>query len=468
MMNVNGKNYLNSHQKLLRKNFLSQVLQHNNSPLFSSNASAISVRTTDDTSLIAQLEIKICMHQGAYRGSHFIFYVEPLEDYPFRESNVEIWAAQPIWHPNIDVKSGRVSLNMKCKDLVAVVMAIQRILLDPAVEPVINVTASATLNKSRESFEEMVSRSLNGATVNDVSYPCMKNLYCPNCVVPQSYLLGATGQSESIFATKSSGRGFARRGYSGAGISGACIVSSASSAFNSVSNSSSSRSIDNLYCKKIAAQSSVATSNSLGNVDSSYVKNLSPHSSFTKFFDENCSVNKRTIIDRESPTHLSRNSLCTHEMPWFSNMNNSSYIENKESKFEEPYYGIENRKKVASISIDNLDSKYPAENRPPHATCGAQLGLNNSIHLGTENDGLDFNINSSCSMVIDQGIGSRNITVFAAKSANNINIEKSLNQYIRNDNHSNKKRFRDPKMYSAASVESDPSLTLLTMYNSNL
>ena len=324
MMNLNENNYLNSRQKLLRKK-VSQFLQANNSPLYYSNCASISVRTTDDTSLIAPLEIKICMHQGAYRGAHFEFYVELLEDYPAREANVEIWARQPIWHPTIVQKTGRVSLTMKCKDLVAVVMAIRGILYDPAIEPVINVMASSTLNKSREHFDMIVSHTLDGATVNDVCYPSMRNLYRPNCVVPQSY------------------------------------------------NSSCSSS-DHYYFKNSPAPASEMVSCSAGNyretTESLPAMPVIPHhNSFTKFFDSNCNVNKRTIIERDSSAIFSRNPLHASAIPWGSISKDGSNIWmsgtgtvddmedplSKESKCDELSYGCydrsKNRNKLIRINI---------------------------------------------------------------------------------------------------------------------
>jgi ubiquitin-protein ligase len=49
--------------------------------------------------------------EGPYTGGRFSFFFYIPANYPFRA--VEVSAMQPIWHPNIDLNSGRVDIPME-------------------------------------------------------------------------------------------------------------------------------------------------------------------------------------------------------------------------------------------------------------------------------------------------------------------------------------------------------------------
>jgi ubiquitin-protein ligase len=57
---------------------------------------------------VIHLSIKI--FEGPYRGGCYAFRLDVPENYPF--NIVEVWALHPIWHPNIDLETGRVAINV--------------------------------------------------------------------------------------------------------------------------------------------------------------------------------------------------------------------------------------------------------------------------------------------------------------------------------------------------------------------
>lgn len=52
------------------------------------------------------LDIKV--FEGPYRGGAFVFCFQIPANYPFKA--VEVWSTHPIWHPNIDIRTGKVAV----------------------------------------------------------------------------------------------------------------------------------------------------------------------------------------------------------------------------------------------------------------------------------------------------------------------------------------------------------------------
>lgn len=52
--------------------------------------------------------LNICILEGPYRDGHFTFVLDIPSNYPFKQ--VDVWAKQPIYHPNIEMLTGMVSL----------------------------------------------------------------------------------------------------------------------------------------------------------------------------------------------------------------------------------------------------------------------------------------------------------------------------------------------------------------------
>ena len=76
------------------------------------------------------LNLSVCILEGPYRGGHFTYHIEIPSNYPFK--CVDIWATSPIWHPNIDLRTGRVSLPIQWSPvltLVSVGLAIQVLII---------------------------------------------------------------------------------------------------------------------------------------------------------------------------------------------------------------------------------------------------------------------------------------------------------------------------------------------------
>ncbi len=91
----------------------SQRLNRDVSELFSSNfnctASHLSViQTGDSLNDPGSITLENKVFEGPYRGGRFSFCLNIPANYPFRA--VEVWATQPIWHPNIDVRTGKVAV----------------------------------------------------------------------------------------------------------------------------------------------------------------------------------------------------------------------------------------------------------------------------------------------------------------------------------------------------------------------
>lgn len=58
--------------------------------------------------LVKTVGLQIAIHEGPYRGGSYNFLLHIPDSYPFKP--VEVIADQPIWHPNIDLRTGRVFL----------------------------------------------------------------------------------------------------------------------------------------------------------------------------------------------------------------------------------------------------------------------------------------------------------------------------------------------------------------------
>ena len=103
--------------------------------------------------------------RGTVQG-HFLFCLNIPENYPF--GGVEVWVAtstRPIWHPNIDLATGRVMLPLEWSPvltLTSLALAIQMILLEPSAENPLNLEACSYYTQSTTQFAEQVQRTLKG------------------------------------------------------------------------------------------------------------------------------------------------------------------------------------------------------------------------------------------------------------------------------------------------------------------
>lgn len=93
-----------------------QRLSRDISELFASDfnctASHLYVKQTGDSlNELGAISLESHVFEGPYRGGRFHFCFHISGNYPFKP--VEIWATQPIWHPNIDIRTGKVALPLE-------------------------------------------------------------------------------------------------------------------------------------------------------------------------------------------------------------------------------------------------------------------------------------------------------------------------------------------------------------------
>ncbi len=90
----------------------------------------------DAPSNLLKLNIVIAMKAGVYQGGEFAFVMNIPSTYPFYPPVVT--SVNPIWHPAVDLYSGRVQLPILADDwrpvltLNTIVLALQLMLLEPS------------------------------------------------------------------------------------------------------------------------------------------------------------------------------------------------------------------------------------------------------------------------------------------------------------------------------------------------
>jgi ubiquitin-protein ligase len=78
---------------------VTDLLSHN----FNCSSSCLSVLKDQNG-----ITLNVCILEGPYRRGHFSFFLDIPINYPFK--SVDVWAKHPIWHPNVDLLTGRVFL----------------------------------------------------------------------------------------------------------------------------------------------------------------------------------------------------------------------------------------------------------------------------------------------------------------------------------------------------------------------
>ena len=107
------------------------------------------------------------------------------ESYPFNE--VEVWVGapdRPIWHPNIDLATGRVMLPLEWSPvltLTSLALAIQMMLLEPSAENPLNLEAYSYYTQSISQFTMQVQRTLKGCHMGGVKFMPMHLISCKCC-----------------------------------------------------------------------------------------------------------------------------------------------------------------------------------------------------------------------------------------------------------------------------------------------
>lgn len=78
---------------------------------FNCTASHLTVyQTGDSLNEPGSINLESKVFEGPYRGGRFNFCFHIPANYPFKP--VEVWATHPIWHPNIDLRTGNECLRI--------------------------------------------------------------------------------------------------------------------------------------------------------------------------------------------------------------------------------------------------------------------------------------------------------------------------------------------------------------------
>lgn len=123
----------------------------------------------------SRLQLNISMWEGPYRGGHFVFTIDILESYPFKLP--EIFSRYPLWHPNVEILTGRVHLPLEWSpvlSLKALALAIQLILLEPCASSPVNRYAGSVYESDPASFDIQIQTILCGGSFFGVYFePCL-------------------------------------------------------------------------------------------------------------------------------------------------------------------------------------------------------------------------------------------------------------------------------------------------------
>ena len=131
--------------------------------------------TLDD---LLNFRLIISPDEGFYRGGRFNFTFKIGPNYPHDPPKVK--CETKVYHPNIDLE-GNVCLNILREDwkpvltINAIVYGLQYLFLEPNPEDPLNKEAANELQANRRVFEQNVSRTMRGGTLNGVYFErCLK------------------------------------------------------------------------------------------------------------------------------------------------------------------------------------------------------------------------------------------------------------------------------------------------------
>ena len=186
---------------------LLELFSHN----FNCSSSSLTV-TMGEGDNVAHIIIHICVFEGPYKNGHFSFYFNipgnysliflarhlllASDDYPFKP--VEIFARHPIYHPNIDIHTGKVAYLpvdwTPVLKLNFIALAVQMMMvltysltylfthlltyslwkLQPSADNILNAEASSYYT-TLTSFEHVVQTTLAGGRYQGIEFPSVLN-----------------------------------------------------------------------------------------------------------------------------------------------------------------------------------------------------------------------------------------------------------------------------------------------------
>lgn len=127
----------------------------------------------------SRLQLNISVKEGPYRGGQFVFTIDILETYPFKAP--EIYSRYPLWHPNIEILTGRVHLPLEWSPVLtlkALALAIQLLLLEPCVSSPVNIQAAAVYDSDPLSYDIQIQTILRGGIFFGIKFAvCLSSAY---------------------------------------------------------------------------------------------------------------------------------------------------------------------------------------------------------------------------------------------------------------------------------------------------
>ncbi|TPX69922.1 hypothetical protein SpCBS45565_g02083 [Spizellomyces sp. 'palustris'] len=126
-----------------------------------------------DPNDVFNFQLTIRPDEGFYKGGLFRFTFKVNTNYPHEPPKV--LCTQKIYHPNIDLE-GNVCLNILREDwkpvlnISAVMVGLQYLFLEPNADDPLNKEAAEVLRSNRRLFEQNVTRTMRGGSVEGVSY----------------------------------------------------------------------------------------------------------------------------------------------------------------------------------------------------------------------------------------------------------------------------------------------------------
>ncbi|CEG44934.1 protein [Plasmopara halstedii] len=110
-----------------------------------------------------------------FANGDFNFLVDIPKTYPFHAPSVRCLTR--VWHPNIDIATGKVMMSILGRDwrpvlsINTVLLGLQLIFLEPAIDYALNSTAADQLHRSPEDFKKEVQQILCGGTYYGLHFP---------------------------------------------------------------------------------------------------------------------------------------------------------------------------------------------------------------------------------------------------------------------------------------------------------
>jgi ubiquitin-conjugating enzyme E2 M len=130
-----------------------------------------------DADDLMQFKVYITPLEGLYEGATYQFSCSVPADYPFNAPKVHCDTL--IYHPNIDME-GHVCLNILREDwspvlnVTSVLFGLLTLFYEPNPEDPLNKEAAQLMVDDRARFEQIVARSLRGATIAGRRFPKLK------------------------------------------------------------------------------------------------------------------------------------------------------------------------------------------------------------------------------------------------------------------------------------------------------